>query len=971
MIKDSITMVYNFDPDVDIIKTSIMTDYKKPIIYSIPNIDILGSYKIFNFFDPLLSMIQYSANFSNNYKYERYNNLMDLLVTEIIKLYKIEKEIIQLDFVNSFFERLLSKITSFYKGQVYLKKLLFLMKDKINKDTVKSYILTASSHGTFGTFMFWLDYYGKNIYNISISIEDVLKDFTEEEQRQIFVNTIGNSDDRIYKYVLKIFLDQDKLFFQKDLIMIKNVCTHLSQNKIPDKYVLKRIKLLSEHISLVPHFFDMVETFSSQKVILKLHEYYYKTSYSFENLKSLIDNLIIIDWQGSITYKEIINKLYELLKTDEEKCMFQIIVSIRGAYSNGKFNKLKLSNYEIDKIIIDNNISILSNLHFDEFMETLNDTYSCKMNKRILYVLSNNNLINKFVDKYKDSYFDTRLLFFTKFLSVSTANMKKHKNIISVNYVLHLLRMKIRKVSKNKIINHKIKMHSIMREIETFEPNNKIPILKSGSISFQHNKQKFNNIPPIHLFPCEISNYTNVLLRDKADGILINNLPIGIYPSHTFINNYQIKAEYIEDLDLYLIFDIDIPKTTIIERYNILREIHSYTFDKKLEKITNFKEFISCLDKERQNINKFLTENKKEQIKWYPKFAVLAHLDDSFRKDIINNVIIDCGFIEKKPYNSDGLIMTPMDESREIKIKPLKLMSIDLLYSNHRWLDGDNKDWSMIINKQVKRDNKIYRCYPNLDNTFTIGEVRYDKKKPNKTHIVNVIINILNYDWSKDIINETYYYQNTKKITNKKLIEFITEQRDNLSNKINMIKPNSNKIWLDLGCGSGKLIPIIKKYSPSYYYGVDIDINQIIKGLKYYNENDNIYHFNQMDISNWTSYIKLCSMNDVKFDYIVANFSIMHFFTNEFFENLNKITHTNAVFIFNTVNKDVDWKLFNSYMKVVDNKTFYKFEWVHNEEMIEPFINEDTIKSTMSKFNWTIENVDKINNYSWWIAKKV
>ena len=64
------------------------------------------------------------------------------------------------------------------------------------------------------------------------------------------------------------------------------------------------------------------------------------------------------------------------------------------------------------------------------------------------------------------------------------------------------------------------------------------------------------------MFPNEIEGMTDILIREKADGILVNDLPKNIFPEITF--DCKIKAEYIEELDLYLVFDIDmnIKKTT-------------------------------------------------------------------------------------------------------------------------------------------------------------------------------------------------------------------------------------------------------------------------------------------------------------------------------------------------------------------------------------------------------------------------
>ena len=137
-------------------------------------------------------------------------------------------------------------------------------------------------------------------------------------------------------------------------------------------------------------------------------------------------------------------------------------------------------------------------------------------------------------------------------------------------------------------------------------------------------KQKFTLLPPRHLLPGEIHQYNNFLIKEKADGLLIENLPIGIYPEHNIINNYQVKAEYIEELDLYLIFDIDIPNTTLIERYNILRQSHPYISD-TLKQINNLEEFFNILMGERENIKIFLKENQKYPIKWYPKFSCIVN----------------------------------------------------------------------------------------------------------------------------------------------------------------------------------------------------------------------------------------------------------------------------------------------------------------------------------------------------------
>jgi len=65
-----------------------------------------------------------------------------------------------------------------------------------------------------------------------------------------------------------------------------------------------------------------------------------------------------------------------------------------------------------------------------------------------------------------------------------------------------------------------------------------------------------------------------------------------------------------------------------------------------------------------------------------------------------------------------------------------------------------------------------------------------------------------------------------------------------------------------------------------------------------------------------------------------------------------------TLFIFNLValpndtdNIDNEWMLQNSYLKIKDNKTIYKFEWIHNEKKTEPYISEEKINKYRRVYN--------------------
>jgi len=537
-------------------------------------------------------------------------------------------------------------------------------------------------------------------------------------------------------------------------------------------------------------------------------------------------------------------------------------------------------------------------------------------------------------------------------------------------------------------------MYDILKEIKNFSPNEKKIVLKNGSIEYQYQKQKFTNLPPRHLLPGEIHQYQNYLIKEKADGILIDNLPIGIFPEHELFERYQVKAEYIEDLDLYLIFDIDIPNTTLIDRYNILRKAHSYTCNSNLQKINNLDDFFEIFKMERQIITNFLKENEINTIKWFPKFACIVN-DSQMNCELIKDVILDSSICKKlnnsEPYNCDGLILSPLDGSREIKIKPLSMMTIDIMFSNNKWVDRETNDISgMIISDISPKEGKIYRCNPIINPIinpikFSVDSYRYDKKKANPGLIIDSICHILKYDWTLDITRteQKYYYDKPKKLLSKSLISMINSQRDAIFEQISLIKPRVDHNWLDLGCGKGKIIPFIKKYNPKSYLGLDVDVSCLVKCLKFHDEDQDVFIFNKCNLANnwddtngqWFSNTK------IKYDYIIANFSLMHFFTDLFWEQLDQYVSVGTKFIFNLVSKSFilnEWSESNSFLKIVNDQVIYKFEWIHEQIKIEPFISEDRVIKQLEKSNWKVVS-KKIGDskhelskfYTWWVIEKI
>ena len=936
----------------------------KPIQYIIDD----DKYDRLSLFEELLKCIELYKNY-NTFKIEKFYTLFEFIIDNFILNY--QTDIIYKN--NKIIRMLFIQLTQLNKGQNLLIKLNnSKLKDNeiinlYNTETMLELIKIASKYGTLMTFLYWYKKSKKNNFKLN-----------EFDIQNIINNAVCNSDDRIYKFLLIEIPLINKIFFQRQHA-IEKVLQALSISSIPPKYILKRIKLLSTKIFLYPYFNYMISIFNYSKIINELHKYYYITSHTVETLITL-HYILIYDYN-----EEYKNNIMLLLKTKEEQTMLNIILQLSNNYlNNDDFDKILA-----EKIIVINYKQIIPKINWNII------TQESKLCNFILKILTSHNLINKYIENSNYNYYDNynlKLYYFTRFIKTTDGE----KNVIIVNKILHKLRMISKRYIKSKVINFSIKMYNINREIKNFQPNNKIEILKNGSMHHQYQKQKFTNLPPRHLLPGEISNYNNYLIKEKADGILINNLPIGIYPHHDILDKYQVNAEYIEELDLYLVFDIDIPNTTLLERYDIIRNAHEYTYKSSLKEIYNFDEFINIFDSERNIIKDYIKDNKKHLIKWFPKFACLVN-NSQLNNELIENIILDTNLsnkiFESEPYNCDGLILSPLDGSREIKIKPQKLMSIDIIFKNDKWFDRDNMNLTNIVIKStVPKNGKIYRCYPLLSDNellFTVDSYRYDKNKPNTCYVINNICNIIKYNWSLDISTnknkELYYYDAPKKIISHSLISMFKYHSNILFEQISKLNPNTNKKWLDLGCGSSKLIHHINKYNPDKYLGLDIDTHYLVKGLYNHGETQDRFIFSPCNLGNtwsetkgqWYSFYNY----NIKYDYVVANFSLMHFFTDLFWKQLDNIVSIGTKFIFNIVSQPQDiseWSELNSFLKIENDKVVYKFEWIHDIIKTEPFISDDKIMEQLKKSNWKIINKynpdskHKLSNfYTWWTIEKI
>ena len=198
-------------------------------------------------------------------------------------------------------------------------------------------------------------------------------------------------------------------------------------------------------------------------------------------------------------------------------------------------------------------------------------------------------------------------------------------------------RLEIRKFIKYKKKHSKNYKYHLVNLLSR-PPNEKINVLKKGGILYYKDLDTFNTLcdndmieykKPVHIEPIDLIKILNkdIILSQKIDGELKKNIDIELlYPKTNDYENVILDAEYIKELDLYLIFN----QRSYFKQYDTyfddfleIRENHSY-----FKKNTKLDDFIinfidndiikSKIEKEFSLIFDFCKNNKYKS-KWIPK----------------------------------------------------------------------------------------------------------------------------------------------------------------------------------------------------------------------------------------------------------------------------------------------------------------------------------------------------------------
>jgi SAM-dependent methyltransferase len=755
-------------------------------------------------------------------------------------------------------------------------------------------------------------------------------------------NGFKNSDDRIYKYLIKNY-NIKELFENQSIDILISGCV-----KHPTKYILRRLKELNYIMNISEHFNTILAKAlytikdDENSLIENIIKYYYHetANMSMNEITQLMN--ILFDgnnYKSDKTFK-LIQYIYEKTNTNLEKnyIVFQYIVLVR---SIGDF-RFKPMNSDEKKI----------------FDELIIQRYNYTANAKDIIPLD---CIGHIMELYTME--ERMKLFKINFTKIS--NMMyflpysygtEGTNIMEFNKLRFHLSVFIRKQKKYKAIIRKIRMFPILNEIKKIVPQ----------LRRKKNVHHYNKIPPYHLFPGMLQHYARIksdfLLREKADGIMVHNLPANIYPPVEF--GSEIKAEYIEDLDLYLVHDIDMEGTAMDRLMYIFKQ---HKTPQAINNINNMMDMIDKINMEREKLKRFLDE-PYVSYRWYPKPA--WYIDNMIPFVEILHSVINSGDIvkwlcEDGIVKNDGFILTPMDGSREIKIKPKSHYTIDLEHIDGKFYDREGNIWYVKNNDEEKSNNTIWRCYPSSSDYF-VKELRHDKTKANTGEICDTIRNLY---YANYMIDNIMIYNEKTEIILPEWDIIVLSNIANMKNVFSKVKEFNGNV-LDCGCGNGRnLKHMVGTFK---YFGLDIDINMLGSAITHNTKAIfSYYDFNipYNDNKLWINF------NKKKFDYILCINSLMHFNTDTFWELLDMIVKPGTIMIFNLL--DMDNIKYHINMKYYIERKCEMVEYmfpIHNSIKTERYI--DNINEILNKYSWKIISTDKFinnnltDNYRWYIVIK-
>lgn len=819
-------------------------------------------------------------------------------------------------------------------------------------------IIDCARYGYFDTFKYLFHQFNNTKFNTTSCYLTL----------NILSASFYNNDLRIIKYIFENYSPQLEINIVDCLNSINK-----ASNTTYHHLILKKIIILDTYVNIDKYFLYIllsIEAVTQNKEICCSIIDYYKNKILFNiNSDKRIPDATI--YNSPINYDSFsVSNLYQPF---EDKLDFVLKLNKRLGNCNNKFclNLLSKTNYNLDlswknlKITLNN---IVDNNNLCE--EFRNHYYSLISNatnfERLTYInnyLKSKNIYESIMNftciNYNFSFFAKETLYKLFIGGFPFEQIKDELNISNYGKQLKRVRLILKRAINKKFnrakSNFQFKIDQVNEEL-IFNP-------------IKINNQLSINSNPVHLEKQHILNESflnsgNIILSEKGDGIkkIITNSMV--YPP--IKTPCKIHCEYIESLDIHLVYDIDILDKSLDyckeEKYKFLINNHSLS---ELEMVNELEiESISDLLKYRDTIkplfDTFIKSKPKDKVCWWPKTIFKLKL---IKQSLLNflTYIID---LELDLFPTDGWIL---DLNRcTYKLKPLKHLTIDLLLKDNKWFDYERNSYTIIkYNDILYEDNYIYRCYYE-NNQWIAKNLREEKRFPNNKNIVRIVKDLVKTKFEPNNLNkyvELPYY---------KKFQFNKNKTHNLVSKILKDGADKQKTILDIGCGYNYFYnrEVISHYKT--YKGLDLDYNIFNKFLEVAPNNFILKDMNDL----WEI--------DEPVDIILINNSIHNAIQNNtinpyFIHQLEGVASSHCELYITICDLDLLKILLNkidndiirdneNYVKLNNNDTIsYYYSWAHDFPITEPIISSKNLIRLLSvKFEFKKYINNSFRNVSLW-----
>ena len=911
-----------------------------------------------------------------------------------------------------------------------------LENNSFNEGNAWSPLLNSARYGDFHTFRYLYDKCNRMQQTRDPSIDNTIFD--------VLSSSFHNTDERIYKFILNEISSENTVvdWNYKNLLLsnIESCINGIMSKYIPFKYKKKRLLALNsvfsiqeylersiniiscnQHELFIPFIEWIIENFSIQGISVKnIYEYLVekqekesgnKTISYDNNMIEIIQNIIIKgydifqlfsyslsnnDWFEKINQNILIflPDLSKLSITNQSWILTGLIKRWESYFDYSYKNKNNSMLYycsdsqesiqKVDEVLT---LLLENNFNFEK-IKIKNNRYPYYDNTKII-----NHILSQYNYKYAYSIMNH---FVRKGLFLKCIDLKKvqHNGYYKIKEIVIVLRFLNRCVINKNVKNKKSfnkKYKPLLNDLLN-HPGMKDNILRNGGMEWRKAMVEFgsnfktNYNHPQHLNPINLQSLlknNDLVISEKADGIKKCNITHDVYP-YLNVELKNIEAEYISDLDIYLIFNtcdiqcsvenVTNKKITPYFKNKWLREIHPFT--SMLDSDENFS--LTNLERERENFRNFLNyeRNLKKNNKtlWYPKKVWKINKNNLIEiLRSIENQHVNC------PFPSDGWVITP-SRGHIVKIKPFEHLTVDLYQKDKQWLTRDNKMIEVLSHNDKEG---VWRCYWNdKHNVWESKELREEKKFPNDSTIESFLSFQNKNKWKiyDKCENQKTYYQKTNIKLDNNTKKFLESQH-----KIHKyLSDNIRGKCLDIGCGDAKYLKTAKY---EYWLGIDTDLNKLSEICDRKHQNCNILHFDiskdwstesQKRIYPFQSYQNYDILLNNKFDNIIINFAINYGIQENgvqyFVKCINNLSKNNTNLYVNFLDADllIKDKKFEkkekiyfekSYIKKIDNEYVeIYFDWVHKKPLKEKLLSSKLLITEMQKLGWISLKYYEIQN---------